>query len=417
MKSQEACFFEIDPESEFPIQNLPYGVIQPPGESPRVGVAIGEFALDLSVLEEAGLISTGAKPGIFRSSSLNAFARLGRSSWGRVRREIQELLTNEKSKLRHNSDLRNRALRPLRDLTLRLPFEIGGYTDFYASKSHATNVGRLFRGEENALMPNWKHIPIAYNGRASSVVVSDTRVVWPSGQIKDPSSPAPTFEPSKKMDYELEVGFIIGKDSELGRPIRMDEVEDYLFGMVLVNDWSARDIQAWEYQPLGPFLGKSFATTISPWVVPFEALAPFRFQMPAQDPAPLPYLAGPQWGYDIELRADLKTQKSREAARLTSTNSKYLYWSLAQMLVHHASNGCPMQVGDLLASGTISGPEREAWGCLLELTYNGKQPLSLPDGEARTFLQPGDEITMTGCARGKGFKIGFGSARGKLIAE
>jgi len=314
--------------------------------------------------------------------------------------------------LRDNAGLRTSVLVPQSEATMHLPAEIGDYTDFYSSREHATNVGTMLRGADKALMPNWLHLPVAYHGRSSSLVVSGTDIRRPKGQFKPDNADAPLFGPSRSLDFELETGVIVGPGNAIGQPIPISQAEDHLVGMVLVNDWSARDIQAWEYVPLGPFLAKNFATSISPWVVPLEALEPFRTAGPKQDPEPLPYLR--QSGshtFDIRLEARLLT----EAHTITVTNFKYLYWSMAQQLAHHTVNGCNLRPGDLLASGTVSGPMPDSLGCLLELTWRGSRPLTLPSGEQRTFLQDGDRVTLTGWCQGAGYRVGFGEVTGKIL--
>ena len=329
---------------------------------------------------------------------------------------VSRLLRADEPALRDNAALRPRALWPLAQVELLLPVEVGDYTDFYSSREHATNVGTMLRGPENALMPNWLHLPVAYHGRASSVVVSDTDLRRPKGQYKPADAHAPLFGPSRSLDFELEMGFFIGPGNELGRPIPIGNAADHIFGMVLVNDWSARDIQAWEYQPLGPFLAKNFGTTISPWVVPLEALEPFRVAGPVQHPPPLPYLQSQgNWAYDIQVEVRLQGERMDRPHRISSSNFKYLYWNMCQQLAHHTVNGCNLRTGDLLASGTISGPAPDSYGSLLELTWRGSKPLSLPNGEQRTFLQDGDRVTMTGWCQGQGYRVGFGEATGKML--
>ncbi|SDH74123.1 fumarylacetoacetate hydrolase [Alteribacillus persepolensis] len=412
-------FIHTDPQSHFPIQNLPYGVFRPiHGGSPRIGAAIGEYVLDLSVIDKAGKLSgTGAEgKGVFQQPSLNMFMSLGRGTWKRVRSQIQDLLKEEEPELRDNQTLREASLLHRRDVEMLLPAQIGDYTDFYASKEHASNVGTMFRGKENALMPNWTHIPIGYHGRSSSVVLSGTDVYRPQGQKKPPEQEVPVFGPSKRLDIELEMGWFIGPGNERGKPISIADAEDHIFGLVLVNDWSARDIQAWEYQPLGPFLSKSFATSISPWVVPFEALEPFRTDGPAQDPEPLPYLQQDGAGsFDIELEVYLKGKEMEKPQNIVSTNFKYLYWSMAQQISHHTVAGCNLRPGDLHASGTISGPEKQQRGSLLELTWAGKDPIQMSNGEERVWLEDEDEITMTGWCQGDGYRIGFGEVTGRIL--
>ena len=410
-------FVEVAPESHFPIQNLPFGIFSPrEGGDPRVGVAIGDQVLDLYALSEHGLFEHDAirrhRP--FAEPSLNRFMGLGRGVWRAARERISHLLRAETPTLRDDETLRQAAFYPRDAVTMLLPAEIGDYTDFYSSREHATNVGTMFRGKDNALQPNWLHLPVGYHGRASSVVVSGTKVRRPCGQLKPDDGP-PTFGPSRLLDFELEMGFFIGPGNPLGEPIPADRAAEHLFGLVLVNDWSARDIQKWEYVPLGPFLGKSFATTISPWVVTLEALEPFRVAGPAQDPEPLPYLrAGADAAYDIHLEVGVQTPAMDAPHTICRSNYRYLYWSAVQQLAHHASNGCNLRPGDLLASGTISGPTKDSYGSLLELTWRGTEPIALPDGSTRTFLRDGDRLTMTGYAQGEGYRVGFGEATGTL---
>jgi fumarylacetoacetase len=302
------------------------------------------------------------------------------------------------------------------EVEMLLPATIGDYTDFYSSREHATNVGSMFRGPDKALLPNWLHLPVAYHGRASSVVIGGTDLHRPKGQANADNAPAPSFGPTRALDFELEMGAFVGAGNNLGRPIPIGEAAHHLFGMVLVNDWSARDIQQWEYVPLGPFLAKNFGTSISPWVVPFEALEPFRTSGPTQDPAPLPYLRSTgDWAYDIQLEVSLQSEKMPQPMRICSTNFKYLYWNVCQQLAHHTVNGCNLRPGDLLASGTISGPTPESYGSMLELAWRGSKPLSLPDGERRAFLEDGDTVAMTGWCQGQGYRVGFGELSGKIL--
>ena len=302
------------------------------------------------------------------------------------------------------------------EVEMLLPVEIGDFTDFYSSREHATNVGSMLRGPDNALMPNWLHLPVAYHGRASSVVVSGTDVRRPNGQTKSDASPSPTFGPSRSLDFELELGAFIGTGNELGAPIPVARATEHLFGVVLVNDWSARDIQKWEYVPLGPFLAKNFATSISPWLLTMDALEPFRVAGPVQDPEPLPYLRSQGAGaYDIHLEVWLEGQGGSQASRICGSNARALYWSFAQQVAHHASNGCNLRTGDLLATGTISGSAPDAQGCLLELTQAGRKPIALPGGQARRFLEDGDRVTITGWCQGTGYRIGFGEVTGRIL--
>ncbi|WP_338449948.1 fumarylacetoacetase [Niallia oryzisoli] len=411
-------FIETKQDCDFPIQNLPYGIFQPSSLSPRVGTAIGEYVLDLSVIDEAGLLNgTGAEgKNIFSASSLNPFMELGRPVWKMVREKLQYLLDQETADLRDNEELRVKAFYPQSEVQMLLPVQVGDYTDFYASKEHATNVGTMFRGKDNALMPNWKHVPIGYHGRASSIVLSGTNIRRPLGQTKPANAESPVFGPSAQLDFELEMGWFIGPGNKLGEPIPVDQAEDQVFGMVLVNDWSARDIQSWEYQPLGPFLAKNFATSISPWVVPFEALEPFRQAGPAQDPEPLAYLRQTKNGaFNINLEVYLKPENDQEGTQITKTNFNYMYWSVAQQVAHHTITGCNMRPGDMHASGTISGTERSERGSMLELTWRGAEPLVLKNGDERTWIKDGDELIIRGYCQGDGYRIGFGEVKGTVL--
>ncbi|WP_375157715.1 fumarylacetoacetase [Bradyrhizobium sp. RDT46] len=408
-------FIDVDPSSDFPIQNLPYGVFSTNDErAPRLGVAIGDYVLDLWELEQDGLISAG-DPGTF-AAGLNALMHLGPKVWSKTRARISELLRHDNPELRDNEQLRSRAFVPMRDARLHLPFTVSGYTDFYSSKEHATNVGVMFRGKDNALQPNWLHMPIAYNGRASTVVVSGTKVKRPRGQLKPPNVDVPSFAPCKRLDFELEMGVVIGQPSPMGGMLNEQQAEEMIFGFVLLNDWSARDIQQWEYVPLGPFLAKAFATSISPWVVTREALEPFRLKGPEQEPVPLDYLkqSKPQ-NYDVELDVSLRAAGANAPASISRTNFKYMYWSSVQQLMHHASSGCAMNVGDLLGSGTISGPEKNQRGSLLEISWNGTEPVELPGGARRSFLEDGDSLVMRGWCQGNGYRVGFGEVEGTIL--
>ena len=411
-------FLDIAPDSHFPIQNLPFGIFKPAQGAARVGVAISEFVLDLSALEEAGHFKSPEfqDQRVFSESALNAFLALGRPAWHKAREVLQHLLAAGTATLRDDTKLRARAFHAQKDVAMQLPARIGDYTDFYSSYHHAHNVGTMLRGAENALMPNWKWLPVAYHGRASSIVVSGTDVRRPHGQTKPPTADAPIFGPSRSFDYELETAFLIGSGNTLGEPVPIDRATDHIFGLVLMNDWSARDVQAWEYQPLGPFLAKNFCTSISPWVVTLEALEEFRKPLPSQDPEPLPYLrAAKDFTYDIQLEARLQTATMTEPHVITRTNFQNLYWSIAQQLAHHTVNGCNLQPGDLLASGTISGPTEDSRGCMLELTWRGANPLTLPDGETRKWLEDGDGLTITGWAQGDGYRVGFGEVAGRVL--
>ncbi len=409
-----------EPSCDFPIQNLPFGIFSDGlNATRRAGVAIGNCIVDLAALESAGLLtvaSSGAGDSVFVRDALNDFIALGRDTWRSVRIQLSKLLSRDHATLRDDAELRNRALIRQSDATLYLPVQIPGYTDFYSSKEHATNVGSMFRDPKNALLPNWLEIPIGYNGRASSVVVSGTPVRRPNGQLKLPDQERPVFGSCRKLDIELETGFIVGRGNALGEPIKCGEAEEHIFGMVLLNDWSARDIQQWEYVPLGPFNSKGFATTISPWIVTLDALEPFRVAQPAQDPQPLEYLrhAG-EHAFDISLEVLLKPHGVKEATTIARTNFRHMYWTMAQQLAHHTVSGCNTRVGDLMGSGTISGPTDDSFGSLLELTWNGKNPLELKGGGTRGFIEDGDQLTLAGWCQGDGYRVGFGTCVGEIL--
>jgi fumarylacetoacetase len=411
--------------TDFPIQNLPFGVFRRRGsvESSRIGVAIADRILDLSLCYQAGLLEELPEKlqEACAAPNLNSLMAMGSEASLALRRCLSELLRYDEQK----SPPEGKILVPMSEAELLLPATIGDYTDFYASIFHATNVGKLFR-PDNPLLPNYKYVPIAYHGRASSIVSSGTSIARPKGQRKRPDETIPSFGSSQLLDYELEVGFFVGAGNELGQPIPIDNAEEHIFGLCLVNDWSARDIQAWEYQPLGPFLSKSFATTISPWVVTLEALAPFRcpaFSRPQGDPPPLPYLASAldaQWGgIDLTVEVWLRSLQMREAGmepfRLSRASFAQMYWTLAQMLAHHTSNGCNLRAGDLIASGTVSGAEEGSQGSLLEITQRGSKPIQLPTGEERAFLSDGDEVILRGYCEKEGYvRVGFGECRGSV---
>jgi fumarylacetoacetase len=410
-------FVAVDPTSDFPIQNLPYGVFSTAANpTRRIGVAIGDQVLDLAALEAAGVLAANDIERVFAQPSINAFMALGPTIWTKIRSRISTLLRHDNPELRDNAELRQRALLPRSDVQLHLPLAVVGYTDFYSSKEHATNVGVMFRGKDNALQPNWLYMPIGYNGRASTVVVSGTKVKRPRGQLKPPTAEVPSFEPCRRLDFELEMGAVVGQSSPMGGMLTEQQAEEMIFGFVLLNDWSARDIQQWEYVPLGPFLAKAFATSIGPWVVTREALEPFRMQGPEQSPAPLSYLrqSKPQ-NYNLELDVSLRTTGMNKPASISHTNFKYMYWSAVQQLMHHASSGCAMSVGDLLGSGTISGPEKNQRGSLLEISWNGTEPVELPGGAKRSFLEDGDSLIMRGWCQGDGYRVGFGEVEGTIL--
>jgi fumarylacetoacetase len=393
----------------FPLNNLPYGVFSTADSDPRCGVAIGDMILDMASVEEAGLLAVGDEP-LFDVPFWNEVMEQEASIWASLRARLTEMLAAGSAE----QPLLEPHLVAQADVEMHMPFLVSEYTDFYAGKNHAINVGTMFRGAENALPPNWLHIPIGYNGRASSVVVSGTDIVRPNGQTKAPDSEMPSFGPCKRLDIELEMGAIVGKSNALGQPISVSEADAAIFGYVLLNDWSARDIQAWEYQPLGPFQAKAFATSISPWIVTQAALEPFRTTTPAREKDLLPYLVEPTpMLFNIDLAVTM-APAGKDATVIAQTNYDQMYYSAAQQLAHHASSGCAMNSGDLLGSGTISGVEKSERGSLLELTWGGKEPLTLNTGETRTFIEDGDTLTLTGAAKGDGYKIGFGVCTGTI---
>ena len=396
------------PDQPFPLNNLPCGVFSRPGEEPRCGVAIGDFVLDLGGLEEAGLLDLPGGP-LLDVPFWNEVMEAGPEVWAALRARLVEVLAEgagERAAV-------ERHLVPLAGVELHLPFLVSEYTDFYAGRHHATNVGTMFRGAENALPPNWLHIPIGYNGRASSVVVSGTPVRRPWGQVKGPDHTVPAFQPSRRFDIELELGAVVGVPSD--GPVTVAEADAMIFGYVLLNDWSARDIQAWEYQPLGPFQAKATATTISPWIVMKAALEPFRCSTPPREVPLLPHLREPgPMLYDIALEVGLTPEGGRETV-IARTNYREMYYSAAQQLAHHTTSGCPMNTGDLLGSGTISGPAKDSRGSLLELSWGGKEPISI-DGGTRSFIEDGDTLVLRGKARGDGYVIGFGACLGQVQA-
>lgn len=404
----------VPADSDFPIQNLPLGVIKS-GELFHVATRIGDHVLDLAVLNQSGLLGVDYVDSIFENEYINDCIGLGKEMMRDLRNRISKLLDDQHHELKENTDLCKACLIHISQVELSMPVNIRNYTDFYSSKEHATNVGSMFRDPANALLPNWKHIPIGYHGRSSSIVLTGTPIHRPKGQTKSPESENPEFGPTKQLDFELEMAFITCGSNMLGSQISTAEAENYIFGMVLFNDWSARDIQSWEYVPLGPFLAKNFASSISPWVVPLDALKPFRVEGPAQDPKPLPYLQFEgQHNYDIELEVYLETPRLN-SVRIIHSNYKYMYWNMVQQLAHHTVNGCNVQVGDLYASGTISGPIKDSFGSMLELTWRGTDPLKLPDNTERKFIQDHDTVIMKGFARNNDVRIGFGEVRNTIL--
>jgi len=408
----------VPDQSDFPIDNLPYGVFSTAADArPRIGVAIGESVLDLSQISH---LFTGPNlaghQDVFKQSRLNAFMALPRRCWSEARATVAALLAADNPTIRDNAELRARCIVAQSEARMHLPAQIGDYTDFYSSIDHATNVGTMFRGKENALMPNWKYIPVGYHGRASSVVVSGTDIRRPNGQTRPVDSEPPKFGPCRLMDFELEMAFFVGGPAvALGETIRMEEAEEHIFGMVLMNDWSARDIQKWEYVPLGPFLGKNLGTSISAWVVPMEALQPFLVDNYKQDPQPFPYLRhADKYTYDIELTVKIKPEQGVPTT-VSRSNFRYMYWTMKQQLVHHSITGCNMNPGDLLASGTISGPDPSSFGSMLEICWKGTKPFAMDGGGERKFLQDGDTVIMEGVCQTNRLRIGFGKVEGKIL--
>jgi len=406
---------EIPPNSDFPIQNLPFGIFKTKYLSAVAGVAIGSHVLDLVYLHENGFLDgLGLTPGIFNQKYLNDFLALGRKKGREVRERISELLRHDNDELKSNKAACEIALIPMSEVQMQMPVRIPNYTDFYSSEEHATNVGSMFRDPKNALLPNWKHLPVGYHGRASSIVISGTPIHRPKGQIKPIDSELPIFCPTQKLDFELEVAFVTCSETKLGSHITTTEAEQNIFGLLLFNDWSARDIQTWEYVPLGPFLAKNFGSTISPWIVTLDALEPFRVSGPEQFPHVLPYLSfeGDK-NFDIALEVLIQPEKGQPTP-VSRSNFKYMYWNMAQQLAHHTVNGCNIQVGDLYASGTISGPSPGSYGSMLELAWNGQRPLHLSDGSERKFLHDNDTLIIRGHAEKDGVRIGFGECIGKV---
>lgn len=399
----------IPKDSDFSIYNLPFGIFSTENSSPRVGVAIGDLILDLAAVAEKEIIDVA--PSILKQETLNEFIGLGKHITKNVRLDVQSLLVENESPLKDFPEL----FIPQSKAQMHLPVHIGDYTDFYSSIEHATNVGKMFRDPENALLPNWKHIPVGYHGRASSIVVSGTPIKRPKGQVMPKDASSPVFKPSGRLDFELEMGFVTGKNTELGESVTTADAEDYIFGLVLFNDWSARDIQKWEYVPLGPFLGKNFGSSISPWIVTLEALEPFKVKGPNQDPEVLPYLKyeGDR-NYDIALEVAI-TPKSGEEETVSKSNYKFMYWNMAQQLAHHTINGCNINVGDVMASGTISGKDETSYGSMLEISWGGTKPVVLKDGSTRTFIEDMDTVTIRGFAEKDGVRVGFGKVSGEIL--
>ena len=406
----------VPKNSDFPIQNLPFGIIGNHILSKRVSVRIGDYALDLKVLAELGYLKeTGFDSSDFDAPFLNPMMKKGKLAVRKLRNRISELLLDSSTSLQNNPSQIEQVLHLISDVEVSMPVEIGDYTDFYSSREHATNVGMMFRDPANALLPNWLWIPVAYHGRASSIVLSGQDIHRPKGQIKPSAEEDPIFTPSRQVDFELEMAFITFDGKPLGDSISTQEAESYIFGLCLFNDWSARDIQAWEYVPLGPFLGKNFASSISAWIVTLDALEPFSVESPEQNPKVLPYLEfDGKKAYDIQLQVGILTNNKDETV-VCNSNFKYMYWNMAQQLAHHTSNGCNIRCGDLLGSGTISGKSEDSFGSMLELTWRGTKPLKVKDGSERKFINDGDSVIMRGHSELNGVRIGFGELKSKLL--
>ena len=408
-------WLDIPSNSDFSIHNLPFGIFSTKKKTKRVGIAIGNYVIDLLVCNSLDVFNElKIQNSVFENNFLNNFIELGKDLTSQVRETIQFELTNIGSKLKNNSD----CIISMDSVEMHLPVKVGDYTDFYSSIEHASNIGSMFRDPSNPLLPNWKHIPVGYHGRASSIIVSGTNIQRPKGQILPVNSATPIFSSSKRIDFELEMGYIIGKNTELGSSVSTSDAEDYIFGKVLFNDWSARDIQKWEYVPLGPFLGKSFASSISPWVVTLEALTPFKVKGPIQDPEVLDYLKfDGMKNYDINLSVSITPENSNIESVVCKSNFKFMYWNMIQQVAHHTVNGCNLNVGDMMASGTISGHNKDSYGSMLELSWGGKNPIELIDGSKRTFINDLDTITMRGYCEKNDIRVGFGEVKSKLLAS
>ena len=406
-------WLKVSSKSDFSIYNLPFGIFSTYKKNKRIGVAIGDHVIDLHACNSLDLFKDlNIESHVFKSSFLNNFIELGKEITSKVREIIQSELTNENSLIKHNSN----CIIPIDSVEMHLPVNIGDYTDFYSSIEHASNIGSMFRDPSNPLLPNWKHLPVGYHGRASSIIVSGKNIHRPKGQIMPLDSETPIFSSSNRVDFELEMGYIIGKNSSLGSSISTANAEDYIFGKVLFNDWSARDIQKWEYVPLGPFLGKSFASSISPWVVTMEALDPFKVSGPIQEPNVLDYLKFDGLkNYDINLSVSITPEDSNIESIVCNSNFKYMYWNMYQQIAHHTVNGCNLNVGDMMASGTISGHTKDSYGSMLELSWGGKNPIELKDGSKRTFINDMDTVTMRGYCETNNIRVGFGEVKSKIL--
>jgi fumarylacetoacetase len=411
-----SSWLHVDIHSDFPIQNIPFGVFLTRDDIITIGTRIGDTAIDLGALHQLGYFDgIPLTDDMFLQDNLNDFIADGRKTWRAVRNRIAELFDDNNPTLKSNVKHKEIVLFRLDEIEMQLPVQVGDYTDFYASKEHATNVGIMFRGKENALMPNWLHLPVGYHGRSSSIITTDIPVQRPKGQTLPAGTESPVFGASKAVDFELEMAFITTDANDLGDTIPIEDAEDYIFGLVLFNDWSARDIQRWEYVPLGPFLGKNFASSISPWIVTLDALEPFRVESPAQNPTPLDYLQYQgKKSFDINLEVAIKPENNKETV-VSRSNFKYMYWNMAQQLAHHTVNGCPVNAGDMMGSGTISGPTPDSYGSMLELSWKGEKPLLLSDGSERKFINDNDTVILRGHSEKNGLRIGFGEVKTKLL--
>tara|TARA_Y100000385_G_scaffold32575_1_gene30595 strand:- start:177 stop:1451 length:1275 start_codon:yes stop_codon:yes gene_type:complete len=411
-----SSWLHVDIHSDFPIQNIPFGVFLTRDDIITIGTRIGDTAIDLGALHQLGYFDgIPLTDDMFLQDNLNDFIADGRKTWRAVRNRIAELFDDNNPTLKSNVKHKEIVLFRLDEIEMQLPVQVGDYTDFYASKEHATNVGIMFRGKENALMPNWLHLPVGYHGRSSSIITTDIPVRRPKGQTLPAGTESPVFGASKAVDFELEMAFITTDANDLGDTIPIEDAEDYIFGLVLFNDWSARDIQRWEYVPLGPFLGKNFASSISPWIVTLDALELFRVESPAQNPTPLDYLQYQgKKSFDINLEVAIKPENNKETV-VSRSNFKYMYWNMAQQLAHHTVNGCPVNAGDMMGSGTISGPTPDSYGSMLELSWKGEKPLLLSDGSERKFINDNDTVILRGHSEKNGLRIGFGEVKTKLL--
>jgi fumarylacetoacetase len=407
---------DVRPDSDFSIYNFPFGVAKLQTDRKVAVSAIGDYVIDLDSLQNHFFFDELDLPtGIFSQGSLNDFIALGKPVTGAVRERLIELFTNTNTELRNDETARKEVLLPMAEVEMVLPVFVPSYTDFYSSIEHATNIGSMIRDPEKALMPNWKHIPVGYHGRSSSIIVSGEPIHRPKGQTKSPEAEKPSFGPTNRLDFELEMAFVVAKETNLGDAVPTAEAEDHIFGFVLFNDWSARDIQVWEYVPLGPFLAKNFASSVSPWIVTLEALEDFRVAGPKQDPPVLPYLQSDgERNFDINLEVGIIPEGSTEQV-VCRSNFKYMYWNICQQLAHHTVNGCNIEVGDMYASGTISGPTPASYGSMMELAWKGTKPLKMADGSTRTFIEDGDTVIMRGFAEKDGKRVGFGEVSAKIL--